>query len=130
MNFSEKDLVSVVSSHAVQLRADEISDYDHLIESIGDARFTLIGEASHGTHEFYRDRAEITKRLIMEKGYNAIAVEADWPDAYRANRYVRGISEDRNANEALSGLKRFPAWMWRNTVVLEFIEWLREYNDT
>jgi len=67
MNFSEKELVSVVSSHAVQLRADEISDYDHLIESIGDAHFVLIGEASHGTHEFYRERAQITKRLIREK---------------------------------------------------------------
>jgi erythromycin esterase-like protein len=88
----------------------------------------LLGEATHGTHEFYRERAEITKRLIKEKGFTAVAVEADWPDAFRVNRYVRGLSDDKNANEALGGFKRFPTWMWRNTVVIDFIEWLREYN--
>ena len=105
-------------------------DYGPLLEFIGDARFALLGEASHGTHEFYRERAEITKRLIVEKGYTAVAVEADWPDAYRVNRYVRGVSVDKNANVALSGFKRFPAWMWRNTVVLDFVQWLREYNHS
>src|SRR5713101_3097495 len=69
-------------------------DYDPLLVLIGDARFVLIGEASHGTHEFYRERARITKRLITEKGFTAVAVEADWPDAYRVNRYVRGASDD------------------------------------
>src|SRR5215211_3116466 len=73
-------------------------DYDPLIDFIGDARFVLLGEASHGTHEFYRERAQITKRLIVEKGFSAVAVEADWPDAYRVNRYVRGESDDRDAN--------------------------------
>src|SRR5919199_5617408 len=82
-------------------------DYNPLMELIGDARFVLIGEASHGTHEFYQQRAEITKRLIQEKNFTAVAVEADWPDAYRVNRYVRGESVDRNANEALGGFKRF-----------------------
>jgi erythromycin esterase-like protein len=104
-------------------------DYDPLLKSIGTARFALLGEASHGTHEFYRERAEVTKRLITEKGYTAVAVEADWPDAYRVNRYVRGESDDRDAREALGGFKRFPTWMWRNTVVVEFVEWLRAYND-
>ena len=103
-------------------------DYDPLLKLIGNARFCLLGEATHGTHEFYNERAEITKRLIKEKGFTAIAVEADWPDAFRANRYVRGLSDDRNANEALTGFKRFPTWMWRNTVVLDFVEWLRDYN--
>src|SRR5215204_2194056 len=103
-------------------------DYDALLDLIGDGRFALLGEASHGTHEFYRERGEITKRLILEKGYTAVAVEADWPDAYRVNRYVRGISDDPDANAAVSGFKRFPAWMWRNSVVLEFVQWLREYN--
>ncbi|MFW6296565.1 MAG: erythromycin esterase family protein, partial [Halothece sp.] len=65
------------------------TDYDPLMDMIGDANFVLIGEASHGTSEFYRERAEITKRLIQEKGFNAVAVEADWPDAYRINRFVR-----------------------------------------
>jgi erythromycin esterase-like protein len=105
-------------------------DYDALLERIGDARFVLIGEASHGTHEFYRERAEITRRLILEKQFNAVAAEADWPDAYRVNRYVRGIGDDRTANQALGGFKRFPTWMWRNDVVLDFVAWLRAHNGT
>ena len=105
-------------------------DFDALIARIGDARFVLIGEASHGTHEFYHNRGEITKRLIMEKGFDAVAVEADWPDAYRVNRYVRGIGDDLDSVEALSDFKRFPQWMWRNADVLDFVGWLRAYNDT
>jgi erythromycin esterase-like protein len=110
-------------------------DLDHARDScapaldvIEDASFVLIGEASHGTHDFYELRADLTRRLITEKGFSAVAVEADWPDAYRVNRYVRGESEDANADEALAGFERFPTWMWRNTVVVEFVEWLREYN--
>jgi len=99
------------------------------MELIGDASLVLIGEASHGTHEFYRERAQITKRLIKEKGFTAVAVEADWPDAYRVNRYVQGIGSDADAVEALAGFKRFPAWMWRNADVLDFVGWLRTYND-
>ena len=106
------------------------TDYDPLMELIGDARLVLLGEASHGTHEFYQARADITKRLITEKGLAAVAVEADWPDAYRVNRYVRGLNDDATAREALAGFKRFPVWMWRNTDVLNFIEWLRQYNNT
>jgi len=109
--------------------AGETSDYDPLLKLVGAARFCLLGEATHGTHEFYRERAEITKRLIAEKGFAAVAVEADWPDAFRVNRYVRGMSDDKNADAALGGFKRFPTWMWRNRVVLDFIEWLRAYND-
>jgi erythromycin esterase-like protein/predicted phosphoribosyltransferase len=104
-------------------------DYDPLMDRIGQARFALLGEASHGTHEFYGERAKITKRLIKEKSFTAVAVEADWPDAYRVNRYVRGVSDDVDAVEALTDFRRFPTWMWRNTVVLEFIEWLRAHND-
>src|SRR2546427_4317401 len=106
------------------------SDYDPLIRQIADARFVLLGEASHGTHEFYRERAQITKRLIQEKGFTAVAVEADWPDAYRVNRYVRGVSDDTESVEALANFKRFPTWMWRNADVLDFVGWLRSYNDT
>jgi erythromycin esterase-like protein/predicted phosphoribosyltransferase len=106
------------------------SDYDALVARAAACRFALIGEASHGTHEFYRERAEITKRLIIEGGYTAVAVEADWPDAYRVNRYVRGESDDASAEEALSDFKRFPVWMWRNTVVAEFVQWLHEYNES
>jgi erythromycin esterase-like protein len=103
--------------------------YDHLLKQIGNAHFVLIGEASHGTHEFYRHRAEITKRLIQEKGFQMIAAEADWPDAHRVNRFVRGRSTDETAEESLGGFVRFPAWMWRNEVVAEFIDWLRKYNE-
>ncbi len=106
------------------------ADYDPLLDFIGDAHFVLLGEASHGTHEFYRHRAQITKRLIQEKGFRAVAVEADWPDAYRVNRYVRGTGGDRDAAEALSGFIRFPAWMWRNADVLDFVGWLRAHNDS
>jgi erythromycin esterase-like protein len=108
--------------------ARNASDYDGLISLIGDARFVLIGEASHGTHEFYLDRAQITQRLIAEKGFTVVAIEADWPDAYRVHRYIRGTSTDRDPKEALSGFRRFPTWMWRNTVVLQFVQWLREFN--
>src|ERR671923_2979522 len=103
-------------------------DYDALLDLIGDARFALLGEASHGTHEFYRARAEITRRLIEEKGFTAVAVEADWPDAYRVNRFVRGIGDDDQAGEALGDFQRFPTWMWRNTEVLALVDWLRAYN--
>jgi erythromycin esterase-like protein/predicted phosphoribosyltransferase len=105
------------------------SDYDPLMNRIGAARFALLGEASHGTHEFYQERAEITKRLIVEKNFTAVAAEADWPDAYRVNRYVRGMTDDLDADEALSDFRRFPTWMWRNTVIVDFIEWLRGHND-
>src|SRR5438105_13680475 len=104
-------------------------DYDPLLEIVSDARFVLLGAASHGTHEFYRERAEITKRLIREKGFVAVCAEADWPDAYRVNRYVRGESDDDTAEQALGGFRRFPTWMWRNADVLDFVGWLRDHND-
>jgi len=93
-------------------------DYDPLLNLIGDTRVVLLGEASHGTHEFYRNRAQITERLIEEKGFSAVAVEGDWPDAYRVNRYVRGASDDAFAVESLADFRRFPTWMWRNTDVI------------
>lgn len=105
-------------------------DFAPLLAMVGDARFVLIGEASHGTHEFYRIRAEITKRLIREKGFTAVAVEADWPDAYRVNRYVRAQGPEADAVEALGGFRRFPQWMWRNADVLDFAGWLRAHNES
>src|SRR6267143_2700895 len=105
------------------------NDYDALLELIGNARIVLLGEASHGTHEFYFERAQITKRLIAEKNFTVLAIEADWPDTSRVHRYVRGSSNDATASEALAGFRRFPSWMWRNTVVVEFVEWLREFNQ-
>jgi erythromycin esterase-like protein len=113
-------------AHAI---TGERGDYDGLLDLIGDRRLVLIGEASHGTHDFYQERARITRRLIDECGFSAVAIEADWPDAYRVNRYVMGLSDDADANTALSDFRRFPAWMWRNRDVLAFVEWLRARND-
>src|SRR5438270_8991822 len=124
------------SSHVDRLRTaahklgGDRRDLDPLIDLAADASFVLLGEASHGTHEFYSTRAEITKRLIQEKGFQAVAAEADWPDAYRVDRYVRGRSADANAAEALRGFTRFPVWMWRNRDVEAFVGWLRRYNDS
>ena len=102
---------------------------DEILALCDNARFILIGEASHGTHEFYKYRTEITKRLIEEKGFSAVAVEADFPDAYRVNRFVRGAGKDKTASDALSDFKRFPLWMWRNREVLDFVGWLKSHND-
>jgi len=104
------------------------ADDNDLVDRIARARLALLGEASHGTHEFYAERAELTKRLITHHGFAAVVVEADWPDAWRVDRYVRGVSDDADAAGALSGFERFPTWMWRNTVVRDFVEWLREHN--
>lgn len=104
-------------------------DYDDLLDWIGDASIVLLGEASHGTHEFYQQRARITRRLIEEKDFNAVAAEADWPDAYRVNRFVRGEPGDIDSVDALAGFARFPAWMWRNADMLDFTGWLRDHND-
>jgi len=130
MAIAKRSLVSNAVNEEACVLEGRTTDYDPLLKLIHEARFCLLGEATHGTHEFYRERAEISKRLIKEKGFTAIAVEADWPDAFRVNRYVRGLGDDRNADEALRGFKRFPTWMWRNTVVLEFVEWLRDYNSS
>lgn len=103
-------------------------DYDALLESVGDRPLVLLGEATHGTREFYRMRAEITLRLIREKAFDAVAVEADWPDAYRLNRYVRGEDGGADAEEAFGDFQRFPVWMWRNEEVLRFVRELRDIN--
>jgi len=122
------DLINAIRKAAYPLTG-ELSDLDPLLEVIGDSRFVLIGEASHGTHEFYRLRAQITKRLITEMGFGAVAVEADWPDAYRVNQFVRFEGGDDEAIDALAGFQRFPTWMWRNADVLDFVGWLRNYNE-
>lgn len=123
-----ESLVELIGSRCHSLDGGS-GQYDPLLEAIGEARFVLLGEASHGTHEFYRERAQITKRLITEKGFNAVAVEADWPDAWKINQYVQGRPGATTAIESLSGFKRFPTWMWRNADVLDFIGWLRAHND-
>ncbi len=117
-------------AHALVPLDGSAANDETLFDVIGDARIVLIGEATHGTHEFYRARADITKRLIDADGFTAVCIEGDWPDAYRVDRFVRGASDDAQPLESLGGFKRFPAWMWRNAEVLDFVTWLREYNDS
>ena len=132
---ASRPVAAVARSEAGRLAAAAVpllggsADYDRLLDMVGEARFVLIGEASHGTHEFYRERARVTRRLIEEHGFGAVAAEADWPDAYRVNRFVRGASDDADASAALGDFQRFPRWMWRNADVLDFVDWLRGHND-
>jgi len=105
------------------------SDIDPLMDRIGDSRFVLLGEATHGTHEFYTWRTAITKRLIMEKNIKFIAVEGDWPDCFRINQYIKGYPDaPSNVVEVLNKFKRWPTWMWANWEIVSLLEWLKEYN--
>ena len=108
----------------------DASDLDPLIDRIGDARYVLLGEASHGTSEYYTWRAELSKRLIREKGFSFVAVEGDWPDCYGVNRYTKSYpSSGATAREVLHAFERWPTWMWANEEIVDLIEWLRRYND-
>ena len=105
-------------------------DLNALLECIGDARYVLLGEALHGTSEFYMWRAEITKRLVSEKGFSFIAVEGDWPDCYRVNRYAKGMrNSGSSAYEVLHAFSRWPTWMWANMEIVDLIEWLKSHNN-
>lgn len=119
--------IDVVRQHAVPLDADTAAT--HLLDAIDPGvSLVLIGEASHGTHEFYRIRADLTRALVERRGFNMVAVEADWPDAYRANRWVCLLGDDDTAEASLSDFTRFPRWMWRNREVVRFLRWLRAEN--
>jgi erythromycin esterase len=108
---------------------EDAEDLDPLLERIGDARYVLLGEASHGTHEYYLWRARISRRLIEEKGFRFIAVEGDWPDCYRVNRYIHGELGDTTAEKVLEDYDRWPTWMWANWEVVALAEWLRHHNE-
>jgi erythromycin esterase-like protein len=121
--------VEAVRRAAVPLNGGE-GDWDALLELVGDARFVLLGEATHGTHEFYAERARITRRLIEEKGFTAIAVEGDWPHAERAHFFGRGTGSDATAAQALSGFRSsFPQWMWSNQDIAGLLTWMQSYNQ-
>src|SRR2546423_12193840 len=106
------------------------TDLDPLLERIGDAHSVLLGEASHGTSEYYTWRTKISQRLILEKGFSFIAVEGDWPDCYRVNRFIRGFADSGDsAREVLHNFERWPTWMWANQDVVELVRWLRQHND-
>ncbi len=126
-NYSTDTLSQLVATHAHPLTGAN-DDYDTLLDFIGDAHVVLLGEASHGSEEFYRERARITQRLITEKHFTALAVEADWPDAWRVNHFLHGYGHDGNARVALDGFRRFPYWMWRNAPVEDFLTWLKTSN--
>ena len=104
-------------------------DLDPLLEKIGDSKYVLLGEASHGTHEYYTWRAEISKRLIEEKGFSFVAVEGDWPDCFEINRWVKDLqgTPPKIAN-VLQNFKRWPTWMWANWEVAAFAEWMKNHN--
>lgn len=127
MSSRHRTLEAVLRSDARTLD-EHPRDYDALLDMVGERPFVLLGEASHGTHEFYRMRAQITRRLVEEKGFDAVAVEGDWPDAYRLHRFVTGAGGD-SLESAFEDFRRFPTWMWRNRDVRDFIGWLQAHNS-
>jgi erythromycin esterase-like protein len=123
----EQDLVEEIRKHSIRL--DTPDDLDALVDAIGDARYVLLGEASHGTSEFYTWRAELTKKLIERKGFSFLGVEGDWPSCYRLNRYVKGYqAADDRAEEAVGDFNRWPTWMWANQEIVSLAEWMRDRN--
>lgn len=108
---------------------NDSDDLDPLLTLIGDARYVLLGEASHGTHEYYTWRAALSRRLIEEKGFSFLAVEGDWPDCYRVNRHVKGQEDSADTREVLHAFDRWPTWMWANEEIVDLAEWLRHHND-
>ncbi|ETO92580.1 erythromycin esterase family protein [Legionella oakridgensis] len=118
--------------HAAIPIGEHEKQFFSLLEKIGDARFVLIGEATHGTHQFYQARIEITKQLILKKGFMVVAIEGDWPDVHRIHRFIQGHEGETTQEDAYASLadfKRFPKWMWRNTTMPPFLNWLRHHND-
>lgn len=119
----------VEQSRQIARGLSSAADLDALIAAIGDARCVMLGEASHGTSEYYAWRARISQRLIKEKGFSFIAVEGDWPDCYQVNRYVKGYpNSGESAYEVLNAYERWPTWMWANQEIVALAEWLRSHN--
>jgi erythromycin esterase-like protein len=122
-----KSISTAIENYAIPF--NDYNDLDALVNQIGIAKFALLGEASHGTSEFYQVRAEISKKLILEKGFTIIAVEGDWPPSQSLNRYIKGHDhENKSASEVVQAFNRWPTWMWANEEIADFAEWLREYN--
>lgn len=128
-NKAHEHLLKILNEKAINISQDALLSYKNITKNIGNARFVLIGEATHGTHEFYHIRAEITKELILNHGFMAVAIEGDWPDVYEVNQYIKGVSAQKNVEEVLKAFSRFPRWMWRNPVIASFTQWLRDHNE-
>ncbi|HEY3747398.1 MAG TPA: erythromycin esterase family protein [Gemmatimonadaceae bacterium] len=122
----DTELISEIQSLSRPL--EDPRDLDPLIEAIGDSRYVLLGEATHGTSEFYTWRAEISRRLITEKGFSFIAVEGDWPDCYSVDRFVKGLGGD-SAQKMLHAFSRWPTWMWANREVVDLVNWMSIHNE-
>ena len=123
-----EETISILHEHAMPLRGAQ--DLDALMERVGDARIVMLGEASHGTHEYYTWRSRISKRLIREKGFDLIAVEGDWPDCYKINRYIKHYKNgEQNAVDVVKQFNRWPTWMWANWEVIALAGWLHEHNE-
>ncbi|RNF39123.1 erythromycin esterase family protein [Planococcus salinus] len=124
----EQSLEEAAKSHARPFRT--FQDLTPLIDALGDSKIVMLGEATHGTSEFYSIRAEISKRLIEEKGFSIIAVEGDWPSAQQINRYIKAYSsQQKGPEEILQAFTRWPTWMWANEEMVQFIEWLKNHNN-
>src|SRR5689334_22341137 len=120
------EAVEILKHSAIDIKTAQ--DLDPLMDRIGDARIVMLGEASHGTHEYYIWRSRITKRLIQEKGFSFIAVEGDWPDCYRINRFIKGDATEEKAIDVVKQFRRWPTWMWANWEIVALTEWLYQYN--
>lgn len=121
-----KSLTEAIKKFALPFNTPE--DLNPLVNAIGDAKIVLLGEASHGTSEFYKVRTELSKRLIEEKGFNIIAVEGDWPSTQRVNRFIKGYDAKVSEQNVLKAFERWPTWMWANEEISELIKWLEKYN--
>jgi erythromycin esterase-like protein len=126
---NEPEIVNAIRQWSFRLKRK--TDLQPLFDRIGDARIVMLGEASHGTHEYYTWRNYISKKLIEEKGFSFIAVEGDWPDCYRVNRYIKNYpSSGKEAFDVLHAFNRWPTWMWANWEILALAKWLRRHNVT
>lgn len=121
----DKAMIKAIQKESIRFESN--NDLTPIIEAIGDCQFVLLGEASHGTSEFYTIRSELSKRLIEEKGFSVIAVEGDWPACFTVNEYIKGFKGDSEL-EAIKDFNRWPTWMWANKEVMSLINWLKEYN--
>lgn len=124
--FTIKSVTEAIKKFALPFNTSE--DLTPLLEAIGDAKIVLLGEASHGTSEFYKVRAELSKRLIVEKGFTLIAVEGDWPSTQRVNRFIKGYDTEENKQKVLNAFERWPTWMWANEEISELVKWLEKHN--